>query len=323
MQNFIMLMGLPGSGKSTHAENYKKGWPNTVVVSSDAIREELYGDANDQTNPKAVFAIMLERSIAALKEGNDVIYDATNVVAKTRKQTLSEIKKAVGANNFVSNLVFIACSISECKLRQGSRDRKVPDAVIDRMARKFEAPWYNEGWDQIIVISGGRLQNIDREHWRMLGESHDNPHHTATLEMHCANCEGNMLDYLDTPACESCFDANYKKALVEAAYQHDLGKHKTKAFLDSRGNPSDVAHYYSHNNVGAYLWLSGDKRGQWDEWNFLLIGLLIQWHMQPYFLRDKNGDYRANFREWCDKKGFDLMFYESICLLHEADKAAH
>lgn len=157
----------------------------------------------------------------------------------------------------------------------------------------------------------------------MLGESHDNPHHTSTLEIHCANCEGNMLDYLDTPACESCFDVNYRKALIEAAYQHDLGKHKTKAFLDSRGNPSDVAHYYSHNNVGAYLWLSGDKRGQWDEWSFLLIGLLIQWHMQPYFLRDKNGDYTAKFKEWCDKKGFDAMFYESICLLHEADKAAH
>ena len=220
--------------------------------------------------------------------------------------------------------MFIACSISECKLRQGSRDRKVPDEVIDRMVRQFETPWYNEGWDQIIVISGGRLQNIDREHERMLGESHDNPHHTTTLEMHCVNCEDNMRDYLNEESFMYGFSVIGKKVLTEAAYQHDLGKHKTKAFLDGHGNPSEVAHYYSHNNVGAYLWLSGDKRGQWDEWSFLMIGLLIQWHMQPFFLRDSNGDYHGNFTKWCIKRHFDSsFFYDAISLLHKADLAAH
>lgn len=263
---------------------------------------------------------MLQRSIAALKEGYDVIYDATNLVAKTRQSTLEAIRKEVECKTAAT---FIACSISECKRRQSGRDRKVPDEVIDRMVRKFETPWYNEGWDQIIVISGGKLQNIDKEHWRMLGESHDNPHHTATLEMHCANCESNMREYLATPACEMYFAEPYALALIEAAYQHDLGKHKTKDFHDTKGNPTDVAHYYSHNNVGAYLWLSGDKRGAWDEWYFLLIGLLIQWHMQPFFLRDSNGHYQENFLKWCEKKGFGKRFYDAVCLLHEADLAAH
>ena len=48
MQKFLMLMGISGSGKSTFAQamaakcNYK-------VFSSDALREELFGDENDQT----------------------------------------------------------------------------------------------------------------------------------------------------------------------------------------------------------------------------------------------------------------------------------
>lgn len=319
MAIFTMLIGLPGSGKSHYANEYIKTHSGTVVISSDDIRQELWGDANDQQNPSKVFNEMFLRTVSAMIQGTNVIYDATNLTAKTRKTTLARLRQAIG-QDFVAVADVIVCSLSECKRRQGERDRKVPDEVIDRMVRQFQTPWYNEGWDTINIISCGKQQNIDREHWRMLGESHDNHHHSRSLEMHCAAVEGEMKDRLGEL---TVFSEYGRKMMTEAAYHHDIGKHKTKAFKDSKGNPTDEAHYYSHDNVGAYLWLSGDKQNEWTKEGFLFIAVLIQWHMQPYFLRDKNGDYRANFREWCDKKGFDLMFYESICILHEADEAAH
>jgi predicted kinase len=319
MAIFTMLIGLPGSGKSTYAKEYIKTHSGTVVISSDDIRQELWGDANDQQNPSQVFDEMFIRTVAAMKKGTNVIYDATNLVAKTRKATLTRLRQALN-QDFIAVADVIVCSISECKRRQGERDRKVPDEVIDRMVRQFQTPWYNEGWDTINVISCGKKQNIDREHWRMIGKSHDNHHHSHSLELHCAACEGQMKDMLRG---STHFSECGQEMMIEAAYHHDIGKNKTKTFMDSRGNPSDEAHYYNHENVGAYLWLSGDKQNEWIKEGFLFIAVLIQWHMQPYFLRDKNGDYRANFKEWCDKKGFDNMFYESICILHEADKAAH
>jgi hypothetical protein len=266
-----------------------------------------------------VFDEMFIRTVDAMQKGTNVIYDATNLVAKTRKATLTRLRQTLD-QDFIAVADVIVCSLSECKRRQGERDRKVPDEVIDRMVRQFQTPWYNEGWDTINVISCGKKQNIEREHWRMLGESHDNHHHSLSLEMHCAAVSSGVSDKLRD---RIEFTDYGKKMMIEAGFQHDLGKHKTKAFKDSKGNPSAEAHYYSHDNVGAYLWLSGDKQNEWTKEGFLFIAILIQWHMQPYFLRDKNGDYRANFREWCDKKGFDLMFYESICILHEADEAAH
>ena len=320
MNKLIVMCGLPGSGKSYHANKYKEQAPDTEIVSSDAIREELWGDANSQQDNKLVFELMLCRTVAALKAGHDVVYDATNLNAKGRKSTLASIRQHVDCEAI---LVFVACSISECKRRQGMRDRKVPDEVIDRMVRHFEAPWYNEGWNNILVISGGKLQNIDREHWRMLGESHDNPHHTASLEMHCAYAADYMADYLNTPETEHLFSASQKTMLLEAAYQHDLGKHKTKAFVDSKGNPSEVAHYYSHNNVGAYLWLSGDKDVAWDPSEFCFIAVLIQWHMQPFFLRDEDGNYQEALQKWCEKRGFSDYVYIMLSLLHEVDKEAH
>lgn len=316
---FTMLIGLPGSGKSCYARDYVATRHGTIIVSSDDIRQELWGDANDQQNPSLVFDVMLNRTIAELKQGHHVIYDATNLVAKTRKNTLLRLRQILGEELY-AEAVLITCSISECKRRQGDRARKVPNEVIDHMVRQFQTPWYNEGWDVIKIVNCGKKQNIDREHWRMLGESHDNHHHTRSLEMHCAAAEGEVIRAL---RASSAFSEEEEKVLVEAAYHHDLGKHKTKVFKDSRGNPSDEAHYYNHENVGAYLWLSGDKNDNWSDEDFLRIALFIRWHMQPYFLHDDNGDYRTKFKEWCSKRNFDRKFYDAICLLHEADKAAH
>lgn len=43
---FVMLVGLPGSGKSTYAQTLNE---THSIHSSDAIREELFGDANENS----------------------------------------------------------------------------------------------------------------------------------------------------------------------------------------------------------------------------------------------------------------------------------
>lgn len=61
MVEFIMLVGLPGSGKSTYAEKLKeKGY---IIHSSDAIREELTGDIN---------RIILQYLICYIKESKKI-----------------------------------------------------------------------------------------------------------------------------------------------------------------------------------------------------------------------------------------------------------
>lgn len=46
---FIMMVGLPYSGKSYYAEKLSKEY-GAVVHSSDAIRAEILGDVQDQNN---------------------------------------------------------------------------------------------------------------------------------------------------------------------------------------------------------------------------------------------------------------------------------
>ena len=54
---FFMMVGLPASGKSTEAENLCSRY-NAVHISSDKIREEVFGNVRDSDHNQEVFDIM-------------------------------------------------------------------------------------------------------------------------------------------------------------------------------------------------------------------------------------------------------------------------
>ena len=91
MAMFIMLVGLPGSGKSTYAEKMREN--GFHIHSSDSIREELTGDATSQDKNTDVFNELHKRIKDDLKNGISCVYDATNISMKRRKSFLEELEK--------------------------------------------------------------------------------------------------------------------------------------------------------------------------------------------------------------------------------------
>lgn len=85
MQKFFMLMGISGSGKSTYAKALEKNC-GYKVFSSDVLREELFGNENDQTHNSEVFEELHRRILKALDAGENCVYDATNLNRKRRLQ---------------------------------------------------------------------------------------------------------------------------------------------------------------------------------------------------------------------------------------------
>jgi predicted kinase len=316
-----ILSGIPGSGKTTWAKEQIAKYGG-IHCSRDEIRFSLLKDGEDYfAHEDEVIRLWKEKANQAIlsPDVDNVYIDATHLTEKTRAKVIDSLPTA----EYEIITVFFHVPLEVCLERNSQRDRKVPYNVIERMYKNFDIPWYNEGWDIINVINCGKKQNIDREHARMLGEPHDNHHHSLTLGMHCNECVNQIIDLFGSERWSGAFNEREVAMLLEAAYQHDLGKHKTKAFFDSKDNPSEEAHFYSHNNVGAYLWLSGDKSGEWSKDEFLFIAQLIQWHMQPFFVRDKDGDYQEKFRAWCEKRNYKENFYKCISILHEADRLAH
>ena len=94
MLAFYMMVGLPGSGKSTKAEQIKNEF-GAQVFSSDALRKEKFGDEKVQKDANGIFKELLTRCAASLDSGHTTILDATNLSYKKRMEFLRELDKKV------------------------------------------------------------------------------------------------------------------------------------------------------------------------------------------------------------------------------------
>lgn len=135
------MVGLPGAGKSTFASNY----PDFIIVSTDAIRSELFGDESDQQNGKLVFDTAYHRLAQAVAMNRNVIFDATNLRKRDRKKLFQKFPNA----NHIA--VFMDTPINICKERNAKRERQAPESVIDRMAANLEVPSTEEGFEKVII----------------------------------------------------------------------------------------------------------------------------------------------------------------------------
>lgn len=145
--NVTILIGYPASGKTTYTKSVNDN--DLVKLSSDDIREELYGDASDQTHNQEVFDELYSRMYDALSKGRDVLIDATSICRRERYQALKIAKKF----NADTKAIIFKTPIAVCIRRNDNRDRKVPDEVFDHMIKKFENPSIEEGFTDISVIN--------------------------------------------------------------------------------------------------------------------------------------------------------------------------
>ena len=304
MPTLYMMVGLPGSGKSYFAENALIG---VTVHSSDKIREEILGDITDQSRQELVFQTLHNRVLADLIHGKDTVYDATNTNYRRRMAFLQWIA-ARHIKDLKTVCVFMATPYQKCLENNHLRDRSVPDSVIDRMYKHFDVPMLVEGWNEIWIRNDQPLDS-DSLIKRLSDLEHNNPHHDFTVGQH-------ML------AAWAYFTDNYAERsgspLELATYLHDIGKESTKVFTDAKSNPTDVAHYYHHENVGAYD--SFSYTGNLATEDRLMVALLIRWHMYPFTVEKSEHPVKTK------KRLLSLLgaeIYNDLLILHECDKQAH
>lgn len=149
MPDLYYLVGAPASGKSTYAKELQK--EGIKLVSSDDIRETLWGDASIQKNPKEVFKQMEILTHLYLVQEENVVYDATNISAARRK----EFVKLVKSWNLDVDLycLYLDIPMEVCIERNEKRERTVSVRVIKRMFEQMEEPTYDEGWDFIGILT--------------------------------------------------------------------------------------------------------------------------------------------------------------------------
>ena len=156
----IILIGLPGSGKTTLAQHLLTASPERRLISTDAIRAQLFGDEAVQGPwlqvwrevqhqlQKAVDPISLDRS-------QDAIYDATNTARKQRRRVLT-LARTLGFKEMIG--FWLDLPLAVCLVRNRQRDRVVPEPVMLRMHRQLigAPPALEEGFSSLIRQSEAR-----------------------------------------------------------------------------------------------------------------------------------------------------------------------
>lgn len=286
MINFIYItIGVSGSGKTTWARDFLRHHLHaTVLLDSDSIREELWGDAADQQNPAKVFELMFQRTILALNEDKDVVYCATNLNRKKRMNFIKQVKQKLPDTRII--YVIFNVPIKICIEQDKTRERTVGEEVIWRQVKSFQFPSDNEGQNNSYTVyySNTLLENQEKELQIKNFGSQDTPYHTETLYKHT----------IDT--IKEANKKGYSENVITAAALHDYGKIYTKTY-DEKG----IAHYYGHENVSAYFAMTY-RYG-------LTTCRLIALHMLPFQVKERP-PYVSE------------ALWQDVLKLHECDVAA-
>jgi predicted kinase len=154
-----LLIGPPGSGKTTLAGQLapllqgESGQPG-LVLSTDVIRAELFGDAGVQGPWDEIRSLLLQRLREAVAAGRPVIVDATHArrpwrLLYTQHLQLSRPVEWIGW--------WLTTPLAQCKAWAQGRERPVPEAVIEEfhasINHRFFRPDRAEGFATIVALN--------------------------------------------------------------------------------------------------------------------------------------------------------------------------
>jgi len=148
----ILLVGCPGSGKSTYAKALLSNDATLNILNMDTIRAEIGSGESDNSINWIVFGIFRNRIKEHLQNNRSVIIDATSVNRKYRKGYI-KIAKTYGAKIIAYVFECSKDTLIERNInRKNSGGRMVSESVIDFMLASYKRPVLEEGFDEIHLI---------------------------------------------------------------------------------------------------------------------------------------------------------------------------
>ena len=155
---FIMLVGLPASGKTWWTEQYTRHRDNYIIASTDEFVDNYarmngvsYQAAFEQVNRKDAESYMYGKLNHAIQTEKNIIWDQTNLNSKARMKKLARIpdnyKKIVRVFNTPESI-----RIDNSYTRFVNTNKFIPAEVINQMKFNMDymtSNFFAEGFDEV------------------------------------------------------------------------------------------------------------------------------------------------------------------------------
>ena len=147
-----ILVGAPGSGKTTFGQVLTEGDPRIVRVCPDDNRRAISGDSNNQAVSYPAFCMAKDQMRKALGENKCVVFDATNMYRKARKDFIN-LARGKGAKVIAQVFECDKATLLARNAKRGANGgRNVSEKVIDDMLARYQRPEVPE-FDEVVFIS--------------------------------------------------------------------------------------------------------------------------------------------------------------------------
>lgn len=149
MAKLIMLIGVPGSGKTTFARKMSSEL-GYKIISSDVIRQTFPGIEENK-----VFPTVYKMCIEELKNNRNVILDATNITPKVRKRAWDALDSYEVKYEKVAYYFDTPQDICVSRVEKRNLDKNelyLPVDVIVSYYQNIVKPTCDEGFSEIVII---------------------------------------------------------------------------------------------------------------------------------------------------------------------------
>lgn len=139
----VILAGIPGSGKSTWARRF---FPRDSIVSTDAIRAELYDGDYDPSFNGVVFRLFHNRIATKLANGENAVADSTALlrVARARLCDCAKLRSSFAKWEIPIHVVMFTSTVQGYE-NNPARDARwvVPEDAMTKMIADHKDAMYD------------------------------------------------------------------------------------------------------------------------------------------------------------------------------------
>lgn len=148
----ILVMGLPGSGKSHFASRFA-ALIGAEYISSDRIRATLFSSTSYSRKEKLmVYEGMLDQAARAAEQGRDVVLDSTFYTREVRKRFLEALQ-------IRHDLAFIEVVADEGLIKERLKRPRLDSDANFEVYREIKEEW--EPFDLPHLVLRSSNENID------------------------------------------------------------------------------------------------------------------------------------------------------------------